>query len=155
MHVHRQADRDGADAAVSDLEAMLALGAALERSGGASTSPSFGGHGARTGLVREAGAGWVPPIVRSVATEHTGVAELVQEIDRHREQLEVSGDAQKRRRRRYELMLRTMLHERWLLAFSGGLDSELARLLDRIGLGELDPYSALELIVQRFPPPTA
>lgn len=152
IFVVNKADRDGADAAVSDLETMLALGAALDRSGGASARASFGGHGARTGLVREADAAWVPPIVRAVATAHTGIAELVQEIDRHRSYLEASGDAPKRRRRRHELMLRTMLHEHWLLAFSGGLDSELSRLLDRIGLGELDPYSALELIVQRFPP---
>lgn len=152
VFVVNKADRDGADAAVRDLETMLALGAALERSRTAPAPMSFGGHAASTGLVREAGAGWVPPIVRAVATQNTGVAELAREIERHREHLEGSGEAQARRRRRHELMLRTMLHERWLLAFARGFDSDFARMLDRIGAGELDPYSALELLVQRFPP---
>jgi len=150
IFVVNKADRDGADAAVRDLETMLALGAALEHSKSASASPSFRGHAAGTGLVREPGAGWVPPIVRSVATQNTGIAELVREIDRHRAHLETCGEAQQRRRRRHELMLRVMLHERWLAAFSSGLDSELGRMLDRIGSGELDPYSALELLAQRF-----
>jgi len=153
VFVVNKADRDGADAAVRDLETMLALGAALERSSTAAAPTSFGGHGGSTGLVREAATAWVPPIVRSVAIQNAGIAELAGAIDRHREHLEASGEARQRRRRRHELMLRTMLHERWVLAFSRGLDGELARILDRIGSGELDPYSALELLVQRFPPP--
>ncbi|HEU5073521.1 MAG TPA: hypothetical protein VFU02_05100, partial [Polyangiaceae bacterium] len=91
-------------------------------------------------------------IVRSVAIENVGVAELGAAIGRHREVSERTGKARERRRRRDELMLRTMLYERWLAEFSRGLDAELARLLDRIAAGELDPYSALELLQQRSPP---
>ena len=149
IFVVNKADRDGADAAVRDLETMLALGAS------SLTPVSFGGHGARTGLSRESEAGWLPPIMRSVATENAGVSELAAEIRRHCEHAQASGEAQQRRRRRDELMLRTMLYERWLAAFSRGLDGELARVLDRIGAGELDPYSALEQLAHRFPPPGA
>lgn len=145
VFVVNKADRDGADAAVRDLEMMLALGALRV------PPASFGGHGSRAGLSSEPKAGWVPPILRSVATQNAGVTELVTAIGRHREHARESGEAQARRRRRNELMLKTMLYERWLTAFSRGLDGELAPVLDRIGAGELDPYSAIEELSLRLP----
>ncbi len=146
IFVVNKADRDGADATVRDLETMLALGALRP------VPVSFGGHAALVGLSREAEAGWVPPILRSVATHGAGIVELAAAIARHREHAAQSGEERARRRRRHELMLRTMLYERWLAVFSRGLDGELARVLDRIGAGELDPYSALEELSHRFPP---
>jgi len=118
---------------------------------------SFGGHGMRTGLTLDNAAGppeasWVPPIIRSVATANLGVAELVLELDRHRELMEQSGKARQRRRRKGELMLLRMLQERWMQDFSSTLGPELNAALDRIELGELDPYSALDLFRERFAP---
>lgn len=145
VFVVNKADRDGADATVRDLEMMLALGAVR-------TAPlSFGGHGSRSGLSGDPAAGWLPPIVRTVATQNRGVAELVTAIDRHRQHTTQSGEARARRRRRLELMLKTMLYERWLAAFSEGLSGELARVLDRIDAGELNPYSAIEALSRRLP----
>jgi LAO/AO transport system kinase len=146
VFVVNKADRDGADASVRDLEMMLALGASLV------PATSFGGHGVRTGLAGPPDPSWVPPIIRSVATAGQGVSELIAELDRHRELMEQSGKARQRRRRRDELMLLRMLQERWMQGFSLTLGSELNAALDRIGLGELDPYSALDLFGERFAP---
>jgi len=123
---------------------MLALGALRP------TPQNFGGHGAHSALPREQGPGWAPPIVRTVATRHLGVPELAAALDRHREHATKSGEERERRRRRYELLLKTMSYERWLARFSRGLDGEVARLLDRIGAGELDPYSALDELLHRY-----
>lgn len=142
VFVVNKADRDGADAAVNDLETMLALGAAV-----VPAATGYGGHGARTGLAGLPATSWVPPIVRCVATSEQGVAELVLELDRHRSLMVESGKARQRRRRRDELMLLRMLQERWMQSFSLTLGSELNAALDRIDLGELDPYTALDLLV--------
>jgi LAO/AO transport system kinase len=71
--VMNKSDREGCDRAVTELELMLRL------------------------RETEAGA-WTPPIVKTVATEAEGIAELIEALDRHRAHLE-SGDRLKRKRR--------------------------------------------------------
>lgn len=105
--VVNKADRDGADATARELRAMVALG---EQSGE---------------------GGWTPPVVKVAATDGTGIAELLAEIDRHRSWLESSGEHRARRVRRVaeevealvvaEVRERVHTHEAWLAERCGAV----------------------------------
>jgi LAO/AO transport system kinase len=104
VFVVNKADRPGADRLRTEIELMLGM-----RQGAAATEAS-GHHGvdlSRNNLarqVRDAAAeqsnGWTPPVLRSVASEGVGIAELVDAVDRHFRYLEESGTLRERRRER-------------------------------------------------------
>ena len=52
---------------------------------------------------------WEPPVLRTVATEDTGIAHLVAEIDKHREYLHKSGNWEKQARLRLMTQLEHLL----------------------------------------------
>ncbi len=89
--------------------------------------------------------GWQPPIVQTVATEGTGVAELAAAIDRHRAYLQHSGRLADWERNRLEAELAARLREALLARLlqqvdPGGWQTLITRLVRR----ELDPASAVE-----------
>jgi len=124
LYVINKADRDGADQVRRDLRSMLALG---ERREGA----------------------WRPPIVKTVAQTGEGVAEVVVEIDRHREHLESSGEMERRRTRRardeIEAIAVTALRARW--GDVHGHD-DLDTLAEAVVSGAKDPYAAADELLQ-------
>ena len=123
IYVINKADRDGADQVRRDLRSMIALG---ERREGA----------------------WNPPIVKTIAQTGEGVEEVVDEIDRHREWLESSGEMETRRVRRardeIEAIAVTALRARW-----GDVHgrSELDGLAAAVVAGESDPYAAADELI--------
>jgi LAO/AO transport system kinase len=123
IYVINKADRDGADQVRRDLRSMLALG---EHAEGA----------------------WRPPIVKTIAQTGQGVEDLVDEIDRHREWLESSGEMELRRVRRardeIEAIAVTALRARW-----GDVHgrSELDDLAAAVVAGESNPYTAADELI--------
>jgi LAO/AO transport system kinase len=122
IFVINKIDRDGADRLAAAVEAMLGLRSWVE--------------GERR-----------PPIVRTQATEGTGVSELWSAIQTFRVQagpLEAS-----RRRARAEFRLRDLLTRRLLAYIETSLvdKAKLNALIDRIGSRTLDPYSAASEIL--------
>ncbi len=120
--VVNKADRPAADATVRDLQRMLQLG------------------GARR---------WTPVVVKTVATDGSGVADLWDAIERHQRHLESSGELGLRRAARH----RTETHERAQSALTAALafaerSGEGAELLDEIVAGHLDPVSGGELLAR-------
>ena len=99
-------------------------------------------------LEMSAPADWRPPIVRAVAADGQGTAEVWAAIGEHRRHLEESGLLAERRRRRLRDELREIVvrrieaeaYERWGQA---GLDDLMARMEAR----ELDPYAAADLLL--------
>jgi LAO/AO transport system kinase len=99
-------------------------------------------------LEMSAPAEWRPPIVRAVASDGQGTAEVWAAVEEHRRHLEGSGLLAPRRRRRLEDELREIVvrrieaaaYERWGRA---GLDE----LVGRVEARELDPYSAADLLL--------
>ncbi len=95
--------------------------------------------------------GWETPILRTIATEPAGVAELVESIERHRAYLQSSNEHQVRRRTRTAslisgLVQRAMLRE----VASNDENGPLGALLDEVLERRLDPYEAVEsLLTQR------
>ena len=124
IFIVNKADRDGADRAVASIEAVLALQAFAE-------------------------GAWRPPIVKTEATTGRGVAELLEAIEGFKAHTGASTGS--RRRARAEYRVRELLSQRFIDHVEQDVlqPGELPRLLDRIASREIDPYSAVDGIMDR------
>jgi LAO/AO transport system kinase len=123
VFVVNKADREGADATVRQLRAMLHLGEA----------PAHG---------------WSPPVLTAVAMRAEGIAPLADAIDRHLGHLRATGQLAERVRARAALELRQAIQERALervQARSGGAAWDL--LVTQVAERSGDPYSAAEALL--------
>lgn len=121
VFVVNKADRPGAEDAERDLIQMLELGA----------------HRA-----------WTPPIVRTVASDGEGIAELWDAIGGHRAHLEETGELARRRRDRLRDEVRAIA----LARFAADVDARCVgegfdALLARVDAREIDPYAAAEALL--------
>jgi len=123
IFVINKADRDGAERVEREIRAMQALSLRKDQ--------------------------WVPPIVKTVASKGSGVAELVQAIESYRVYLEESDRANQRRvenwRDRIAEMLRDALFQRVLSYYLS--EGEAARYAREVAEHKRDPYSLVEKIV--------
>ncbi|WP_276252831.1 methylmalonyl Co-A mutase-associated GTPase MeaB [Halomontanus rarus] len=168
VFVVNKADRDGADRTVQELLEMIELG----EGGG------FGGDGSRARADRHhhgdgvdhhdssatggrqadsdsttddpAPARWTPPILETVATDGTGVDEVVDALADHRTHLERSGERDVRARERYAEEIRTILREDVHDLLAAELEDRggVASLADAVRAGETDPYTVVDEILE-------
>jgi LAO/AO transport system kinase len=92
--------------------------------------------------------GWSPPILRTVATEGRGIAELKAEIDGYLQRFRGSPHHVARKRTAAREQLTGMLRERLVrnaldTAFPG---EELAHVLEKIARNEVDPHVVVDQI---------
>lgn len=111
-----KADRPGADRLRNDIELMLGL-----RAGAAHGAPAHHGidlssigsaeretlrdamnpsRAARAAALAEHPDQWTPPVLRTIAAQGEGIAEVVDALDRHYRYLSTSGELRTRRRQR-------------------------------------------------------
>lgn len=94
---------------------------------------------------------WEPPIVDTVATREEGVSELVDQIDDHREWLDSTGDADTRRRRRLEHLVRLIVEGEFKRRvgelFAGDAWEDH---LDRLEARRENPYQAVDSLLARL-----
>ncbi|MFQ5829313.1 MAG: methylmalonyl Co-A mutase-associated GTPase MeaB [Candidatus Methylomirabilia bacterium] len=129
IFVVNKADREGATSLVTDLRFML--------------------HLHRAGPQAVEGIDWEIPVLTTQADRGVGGQELLSQIRRHRQLLEVSGALEKRRQARRRSKLQAVLVETFKEQLSGQLESEtaFAATLEQVAEGRLDPYSAAEEIL--------
>jgi LAO/AO transport system kinase len=124
LYVLNKADLPGADCLEQELNAMLSM------------APG--------------GDGWRAPIVKTVATTGSGIAEMKQALQQFRCYQEQAGDKEKRRRRYWRSrlldLLRQNLFERVVSERLG--DRALEQLIDALHDRRADPYSLVEGIVR-------
>ncbi len=131
--VINKADRPGVENTQRALANMLKL---------AHPGPRvFRHHGKLEVVDAPSGAGadspmWIPPIVRTVATEGSGIEDLQSAIAAHRSHLRTSGELAQRERARLQneldLSVQEILMARWLAALQNGeYETALQSLLDR------------------------
>jgi LAO/AO transport system kinase len=122
--VINKSDREGADRLANQIKTVMRL------------------------LPAEEGA-WIPPIVKTVASEGAGVEELGAAIEQHQAYLAEEGRLRARRRARLrdevlerarDLLMRRLTRD---LEETGALDP----LLDDLAAGKLDPASAAQSII--------
>jgi len=123
VFVVNKADRPGAEDAERDLIQMLELGAM------------------RT---------WIPPIVRTIATDGDGTDALWDAIATHRAHLEQSGELTRRRHDRLRDEVRGIV----LARLAADIDTHTSDdafdvLLARVDARELDPYAAATMVLER------
>ena len=106
IFVVNKSDREGADRVEREIRAMQSLGGHAE--------------------------GWVPPVVRTIASTGEGTLALVESIDRCAEWLRQSGKLEKKRRDAWRERLLEMIRHR--------LTQDLVH--HRIGTAELEAYAA-------------
>ena len=162
--VVNKADRPGADEAARDLAQMLSFGSSVRRPAAAPAadgSHADGSHADESHTAAPAAEpraaapspapspAWKPPIVRTSATENTGVAELMDAIDRHDAWARQSGEHDRRRadaaRSEVESLLQQALIRRLEDRIGPGrLDAAVARVARR----DQDPYAAVEELLR-------
>jgi LAO/AO transport system kinase len=94
---------------------------------------------------------WRVPIVKTEATQGTGIEELVERLDEHREQILAAGQLEERRRRNLhnEVLAIATARMRRRLEEELGEDVEFKRLLDEVVQRRLDPASAATTLLER------
>jgi LAO/AO transport system kinase len=142
--VINKADRPGVEITERALKSMLQLGHPSAHVFENHTRKP--GHEAPAAAVSAGEAPmWIPPIVRTVATEGKGVAELAGEIVRHYEYLKTSGELAQRERARLrselDLLLREMLMARWRQRVPAEAYWEA---LEQISRRDLSPWDAAD-----------
>jgi LAO/AO transport system kinase len=123
VFVINKADRPGADDARRDLEHVLALSA---------------GPADR----------WLPPIVATVATDGSGVADVLAAVRAHRAWLEADGRLAAKRAARIDDELEAILVARLRARVRDGAAQEVrARLHDDVAGRRLDPWAAADQLL--------
>jgi LAO/AO transport system kinase len=142
-----KADRDGADRTVMALKMMLNLGAPQKHQVM---------HHVRLLPVelpehtsnREA---WMPPILKTIATQQQGIVELLDAVEAHRLYLEQSGNRQLRERLRAAASLRMILRDALLeqLLEDAGREN-INQVVQAVAARQRDPYTAACQLIDHF-----
>ncbi|MBA3533829.1 MAG: methylmalonyl Co-A mutase-associated GTPase MeaB [Ardenticatenales bacterium] len=91
---------------------------------------------------------WTPPIVKTIATRRQGVAELVDEMVRHRAFLEESGLLIERERARAAEELYRVVRRALYQRLREQVGERYEDYVSRIAARELDPYSAAKALIE-------
>jgi LAO/AO transport system kinase len=93
---------------------------------------------------------WVPPILRTIATDGTGVAELVAAIEQHAKHLHDSGEWGRRERARLEAELEGLLTETLVKRFREGVtDTRYETMVDRLVQRKVSPWGAVKALLKK------
>lgn len=94
--------------------------------------------------------GWVPPVIKTVATSGAGVQELAEAVEKYHEYLKSADLLRQRRTESWEIRLVEMLRDTLLERARARLSAaDLSRLAADIAAHKRDPYSVIEEIVGR------
>jgi LAO/AO transport system kinase len=99
---------------------------------------------------REA-APWSPAVLRTIASEGTGIGEVSAEIARHRAHLEQTGELLSRRRKRLERRVSDLVADRLRIDFwTGERRAQLAQHLEAMLSQQVSPYDLAQELINDF-----
>jgi putative protein kinase ArgK-like GTPase of G3E family len=91
---------------------------------------------------------WITPILRTVATEGKGIAELAESIARHVAHLTQSGDWTLRERARLEVELDTLIRESLLNRFKEDVPQKhYDEVLEKVIQRNISPWEAVKMLL--------
>jgi LAO/AO transport system kinase len=166
VYTVNKADRPGADRLRNDIELMLGLRA------GATMANVPAHHGvdlrsipdrdalrdamnparaARKAAQEEAAEQWTPPVLRSVAAQNEGIAEIAEALVRHFRYLAASGELRTRRRRRLRERVMEVVEQqlRQRLWQDAATMTWLDDQLDGLERGSLIPFAVADALRAR------
>ena len=124
IFVVNKADKEGANEALRDLEAMLRMGPRKE---------------------------WTAPVVKTSTVDGEGIDKLWDAISRHREHQESSGELQAKRRRRILDEVENMVAARLKDRAAGLLeDPNRITLVEDLAEQRVDPYRAAGMVLEQL-----
>jgi LAO/AO transport system kinase len=127
IHVVNKSDHPGAHRATTELRLMLRM---------------------KPGT--DAGA-WPTPVLQTIATDGTGLAELRQTVEDHQQWLRATGELARRARTGAGARLRAITGDLLLRRFRNSIEGpDFDRLVDDVVNLRLDPYTAAAEIVSRL-----
>ena len=157
IFVINKADRDGAERVEREIRAMQSITPSrreVAHHAAPARADAAPAEGPKNANIRT--DNWVPPIIKTVASEGTGVDDLVQAIEDYCSYLEHSDRARLRRienwRGRIAEMLRDALFQRVLSYYLS--EGEAARYAAEVADHKRDPYSLVEKIVDELGTPS-
>ena len=144
--VVNKADRPGVESTERALRNMLQLAHPVQR--------TFRHHGVDQVVPGQENGSqealWIPPIQRTIATDASGLPELMTQIDEHRKHLETTGELARRQRARLVNELDMRLQERLVARFNAGLaDGDYQKVVDKLVARELSPLEAVDWLLER------
>ena len=94
---------------------------------------------------------WEVPVLAAEGAHDVGIGELLEAVKRHRTALEQAGELETRRQARRRAELEALLVEEFTAQVMARVraDQDLARTLQAVSEGGLDPYSAVAQILAR------
>jgi LAO/AO transport system kinase len=94
---------------------------------------------------------WMPGIVKAVATENKGIKEIADEIEKHHQYLNNSGNFIKGREKRVKIRIKDIVEEKIREELWGEKrENSLNSSLEKVVLGNLSPYHIAEKIIEDF-----
>ena len=91
---------------------------------------------------------WTPPIQHTVATQGTGIAELVETICQHRQHLRSTGEWQQRDRLRLKAELDLLLRESLVVRWREAVPETLyQRTLEALSDRQISPHQAVRILL--------
>ena len=145
-----KADREGADAAVRDLELMISLAMpAPERAGHLAAAHSAHRPRAAAGPAAAPEEAYVPSIVRTSATRGEGIDGLVAALQAHQRWLVTTAAGTARQLDRTRRALLSRLREAVIDQVTSELEQEIQQLVRDVLERRVDPYTACEELLRR------
>lgn len=91
---------------------------------------------------------WIPPILKTISTEGTGIPELVEAITKHAAHLHQSGDWVERDRARLRSELEAVLQDELMNRFlAGNHQNEYEEALEKVIRRDTSPYEAVQFLL--------
>jgi LAO/AO transport system kinase len=121
-----KSDREGADRLAMEIEAMVEMKSRTD--------------------------GWMPPVVKTVATAGLGVPALLDRLESHKKHLETSGSLADRKREGVRAEIKELVDE-WLkreVWQRPEAESDLAGFTEQVLAGRTTPYRAAEAMLKGF-----
>jgi len=96
--------------------------------------------------------GWQPPVVKTIATEGSGIDELMNGIQRYHTFFQNSAARLEKKKEAAKQRLITLLEERLLKTAVQEIfpDGELNKVVDRIASRQQDPYSVVDGVIRNL-----
>lgn len=91
---------------------------------------------------------WIPPVLRTIATDGEGVPELLESIAQHHAYLQETGELEMRERARLEAELDNRLQNTLVDQWRGTLKTgQYEKMLDELVAREITPYQAVQALL--------
>lgn len=147
--VVNKADRTGANQTVRSLRAMLELGHPAARE-------QFIAHHSQLMPVEPPKTHeysdniWIPPVVKTSATANEGIADLLENIEKHHQYINETDSGEQLQTRYIEIELYERLRDELIKQFTTKIEpQQIAEIVDNIRNRVIDPQSAVQQLLNQ------